>query len=212
MNPNLSVFLKRFFIVTIVIVALAVSGYYIVEVADIDIASIAESAMEIFLGIFVAFMAVLVTGFIVRIFWTGIMNRADSILLCCADHNGTGIHIVARHYHPGGEYTSGYHSYMHYYIDVQSGKAWLSKKVMNDGDDITNSVKHLYTKTKTTHSPDTTTAVKVGSNTNFKEGAAAVSLTLHAGKLILLGYEGLMDYGFKLHFESQGRELWKMRI
>jgi hypothetical protein len=112
-------------------------------------------------------------------------------------HNG--IHLVVRHYNPGGETTDGFDSYLHYYIETD-GKSFLSKKVSNEGKSIADSLHELSKKAKKTLAPDPHKAITVGSNTDGDNTPKVLTLTLGKGELHLKGYDGLMDYGFKLIF------------
>lgn len=138
------------------------------------------------------------------------MNRVDKIVLCCPDKTHGGVHMVAGHYNPGGESTEGFNSYFHYYLDPK-GKLYLSKKVDDEGNDITRSLKHLSEQTRLPLEPDKQNTVKVGSNTE-DDKPTQVMIPLNGGELHFRGYNVWIDYGFKVSFTLHGKIQWKVTI
>ena len=210
MNPNLQIFFKRAIYLFVSAGLLVAMFYSITELTSIDFAAIGSYIAYGFLGFIVAGMFVLIIGFIMRSVWTGIMNRADSIDLCCPDQNHGGTHLIVRHYQPGGE-SDGYDSYLHYYIDNQ-GKSFLSKKILDEGKDINESLQDLCKKTGKHLEPDHGSAIRVGSNTDGDDAPKNMTIRLNDGELHFKGYSGLLDYGFKLTFNEGNQTKWRMRI
>jgi hypothetical protein len=111
-----------------VFAAIAAATYYgITSFVDFDFSTITEYILYGLMGLMMTTMGVFITGLILRVVWTGIMNRVDTIVMCCPDKKYKGVHIVASHYNPGGESTEGFSSYFHYYLN-ETGKLYLSKK------------------------------------------------------------------------------------
>ena len=159
----------------------------------------------------IAIISILFIGLVVRVVWTGIMNRTDTIVKCCPDKNQDGIHIVGSHYNPGGESTEGFSSYFHYYID-QKGKLYLSKKVEEDGNELTKSTLHLSEQTHLQLEPDLKSSVRIGSYSEDDKNGKDVTIKINNGELRFRGYEGLIDYGFKVSFHIRNRKKWALKI
>ena len=211
MNPNLQIFLKRSMYV-LVFAAIAAALYYsIVTFTAIDLSAIGSYIMYGFFGLMMVGMFVLIIGVTFRSVWTGIMNRVDRIVLCCPDKKHDGVHIVASHYNPGGESTEGFNSYFHYYLD-RKGKLYLSKKVEKEGAEISRSVQHLSEQTRLQLEPDIPQAVKVGSYSEGDNKVTDVTMRLGNGELHFRGYEGLIDYGFKVAYKADRQTKWVVRI
>jgi hypothetical protein len=210
MNPNLKNFFKRSFYVLVIAALISALFYGTTNFTDIDLSSIGEYAMYGFMGLVMTGMFVLIMGVVLRTVWTGIMNRVDTIVKCCGDKNNDGVHIVASHYNPGGESTEGFSSYFHYYID-KKGKLYLSKKVDNDGDDIERSILHLSEQTGLQLKPDLERGMRIGSYSDNDKGAD-VTMRINKGELHFRGYEGLIDYGFKVTYAMGGQTKWRVTI
>jgi hypothetical protein len=210
MNPNLKIFFKRSVYALVIVALIAAVFYGIMNFTDIDLSSIGEYAMYGFMGLVMTGMFVLIIGIVLRTVWTGIMNRVDTIVRCCADKNNDGVHIVASHYNPGGESTEGFSSYFHYYID-KKGKLYLSKKVDKDGDDIERSILHLSEQTRLRLEPDLERSKHIGSYSNDDKGTD-VKMRINNGELHFRGYEGLIDYGFKVAYHEHGQMKWRVTI
>lgn len=202
-------FFKRGIYVLVFAALIGAIYYSIVNFAEIDMSTIGSYLANGFVGLMMVLMVVVIGGFLLRSVWTGIMNRVDRVVLCCPDKNHDGIHIVAGHYNAGGE-SESFYNYFHYYLDG-NGKLYLSKKVENEGREIVKSVVHLSEQTRLQLEPDRRKAVEVGS---YKEDDKPTSVTVpfRKGELHFLGYEGLIDYGFKVVRRVNGRAKWRVRI
>lgn len=165
MNPNLKIFFKRSVYVPVFAALITGLIYFILNFLDIDFSDIGSYVMYGLGGLMIAVMGVLFIGLVLRVVWTGIMNRADSIVTCCPDNIQEGIHLVCSHYSPGGESTEGFSSYFHYYID-HKGKLYLSKKVEEEGKDLSKSLLHLSEQTRLPLDPDLKSSVRIGSYDN----------------------------------------------
>lgn len=211
MNPNLRIFFKRSAYVLVCAIGMAVVFYAIRSMADFDMSALVGYLMEGFAWLMVAVISVLFVGFIFRVVWTGIMNRTDTIVMCCPDKTQDGVHIVGSHYHPGGESTDGFSSYFHYYLDL-NGKLYLSKRVENDGHELSKSILHLAEQMRLPLDPDLTQRMRIGSyNDDDKKGIDSV-IPVSKGTLHFRGYEGLLDYGFKVSFYANDRMKWRVKI
>jgi hypothetical protein len=211
MNPNLHAFFTRSLYV-VLFVAIAAGLFYVVDhFTTIDLSVVGEYIMYGFFGATMVFMFVLIIGVMLKSLWVEIMNRADSIVLCCPDRHQDGVHIVAMHHHAGGESTSGFSSYLHYYID-NNGKSFLSKKVKEEGKSIGNSLEELSEKTQKKISPNLQFAIEIGSNTDGDDAPKISTISISNGTLHVRGYDGLIDYGFKLELVEGHRTRWRMRI
>lgn len=210
MNPNLRIFFKRS-VYAVVFALIIIALYYgITNATTIDLSVIGGYVANGFLGLMMASMIVLIVGVVSRSVWTGIMNRADHVVLCCPDKNHNGVHIVASHYNPGGESTEGFSSFFHYYLDLQ-GKLYLSKKVDGEGTNIARSIDHLSVQTRLSLEPDKGKKIEIGSNT-YDGKATDIVMQLTNGTLHFRGYDGLIDYGFKVTYATSGQRKWVMRI
>jgi hypothetical protein len=211
MNPNLRIFFKRslYFIGFAALVAALFYG--IKNFTPVDLSDIGGYIANGFVGLMVIGMTVLITGIVFRSVWTGIMNRVDTIVLCCPDKKYDGVHIVASHYNPGGESTEGFSNYFHYYLD-QNGKLYLSKRVENDGREIRKSIQHLSEQTRLQLEPDPARATDVGSYTHDENKATKVTMPLRQGELHFRGYEGWVDYGFKVTYMVGSQTKWRVTI
>lgn len=213
MNPNLKIFFKRS--VYVLVFATLITGLiYIIIILnflDIDSTNVGSYLMHGLGGLMIAVMGVLFIGLILRVVWTGIMNRADSIVMCCPDNIQEGIHLVCSHYSPGGESTEGFSSYFHYYID-QKGKLYLSKKVEDDGKGLSKSILHLSEQTRLQLDPDLKSSVRIGSYDDEETKGKDVTIKINKGELIIQGYEGLIDYGFKVRFRIREQTTWSVKI
>jgi hypothetical protein len=211
MNPNLRIFFKRT-IYVLVFAALIAAGFYgLMNSTDINFSVVGEYIMTGFLGIMMAAMFVLILGVVLRTVWTGIMNRVDTIIKCCPDKQQDGVHIIASHYNPGGESTEGFSTYFHYYLD-QKGKLYLSKKVEDEGNKIEKSILHLSEQTRLQLAPDLQRAVRVGSYSDDENKVGQVTMPISKGELSFRGYEGLIDYGFKVSYKAGGQTKWRITI
>ncbi len=211
MNPNLRIFFKRSVYVLVLAALVATMFYGVTNLTDIDLSAIGSYFMSGFVAVMVTGMSVLIIGFLLRVVWTGIMNRVDSITMCCPDKKHDGVHIVASHYNAGGESTDGFNSYFHYYLD-DNGKLYLSKKVEKEGDDISKSLVHLSKQTRLQLDPDLKRAVRIGSNTDGDNNATDVTMKVGKGELRFRGYDGLMDYGFKVSYSVGGLVRWSVKL
>lgn len=211
MNPNLQIFFKRTFYVISVASVLALLYYFITRFVQINYSAIGEYLMQGLLGLMMVLMVGLVGGLLIRSIWGGIMNRADTIVLCCPDMQYDGVHIVASHYNPGGESGEGFSNHFHYYLN-ENGKLFLSKKVKDDGSDITKSIAHLSEQTRMQLNPAKEHGVSIGSNTNGDNKPVDVVVRLRKGELRFRGYEAWIDYGFKISYNVNGQEKWRVRI
>jgi hypothetical protein len=210
MNPHLQIFLKRSVYVIVFAGIIAALFYGITNFTTIDLSAIGEYVMYGFFGLMMAAMFVLIIGVTFRSLWTGIMNRVDRIVLCCPDEKHDGVHIVASHYNPGGESTEGFNSYFHYYLD-HKGKLYLSKKVEDEGSEIAKSIQHLSAQTRLHLKPDMRKSVRIGSNTD-DNNATVVTMQLSKGELHFRGYDGLIDYGFRVAYTVAGETKWRITI
>ena len=210
MNPNLRIFFKRTAYVLAFAAVIAAVFYGVTNFTSIDLAAIGSYLMYGFFGIVIAGMFVLVIGMFLRELWTGIMNRADRIVMCCPDKNYNGIHVVASHYSSGGESGEGFSSYFHYYVD-DTGRLYLSKKVDDNGNEIHKSVQHLSEQTRLQLEPDLQQSIRVGSNTD-EDNPTIASVPIKKGVMLFHGYDGIMDYGFKLTYKEHDRKKWTVRI
>lgn len=211
MNPNLLIFLKRSFYVLLFAGLIAVLYYSnIANLMGIDLSKIGGYLMYGFLGFMMVVMFGLIIGVMFRSIWTGIMNRVDSIILCCPDEKHDGVHIVAYHYNSGGE-SESFNTYFHYYLD-QKGKLYLSKKVEKEGNEISKSIQHLSEQTHLQLVPDKQRAIRVGSYTDASNKAVDITLRLNRGEFHFRGYEGLLDYGFKVAYKVNDQTKWRVTI
>jgi hypothetical protein len=211
MNPNLRIFFKRS-VYVIVFGALIAAGFYgVMNFTDIDFSVVGEYIMYGMMGLMMTVMGVLIIGLVLRVVWTGVMNRVDSIVKCCPDKNNDGVHIIASHYNPGGESTEGFSSYFHYYLS-EKGKLFLSKKVYAEGNDIKASLEHLSKQTGLELEPDLERGNGIGSYSNGENTPTVVTMRVRKGELHFLGYEGLIDYGFKVTYKVKDQVKWKVRI
>jgi hypothetical protein len=185
--------------------------YLIDSYTTIDLSMIGRSVMYGFFGLAMAFMAALIMGIMLKSVWINIMRRTDNIGYCCPDANNEGVHVIGSHYFPGGENTDGYTGYHHYYIRLSDGKIFLSKKI-NDFDDITQSLEHLKQQTKIHLKPRTDQKEKVGSNTGSDDTRTQKIVKLPSGKLIVQGFESLLDEGFRISYVENERVRWKRTI
>jgi hypothetical protein len=211
MNPNLRIFFKRS-VYFLVFAAIAAATYYgITSFVDFDFSTITEYILYGLMGLMMTTMGVFITGLILRVVWTGIMNRVDTIVMCCPDKKYKGVHIVASHYNPGGESTEGFSSYFHYYLN-ENGKLYLSKKVDKDGNEIERSIDHLSAQTRLELEPDRERATRIGSYSDGDNKVNEVTVKIKKGELHFRGYEGLIDYGFKVSYNVGGETKWRVRI
>lgn len=211
MNPNLRIFFKRS-VYVIAFGALIAAGFYgVMNFTEIDLSVVGEYIMYGMMGLMMTAMGVLIIGLVLRVAWTGIMNRVDSIKKCCPDKNNDGVHIIASHYNPGGESTEGFSSYFHYYLS-EKGKLFLSKKVDDDGRDIKRSLQHLSEQTRLQLEPDMDRGVDIGSYSNGDSVPAEARVRIRKGELHFLGYEGLIDYGFKVTYNVKQQTKWRVKI
>ena len=212
MNPNLTIFLKRTVFFLLAASLLVAVVYLIDRYSNIDLRAIGAYIMYGFFGLVMSFMLVLILGVTFKSVWVEIMRRTDAIVLCCADPEENGIHIVARHYHSGGDGGDGYDSFYHYYIDTNTGRVYMSKKTKGkDGSDVSGSISELSEKVGRRLLIDKSKSADVGSNTQDDKPVHAV-LQLKSGSLSLRGHDGMMDYGFKLAFHTNDIKKWSMRI
>lgn len=209
MNPNLQIFFKRSIYVLVFGVLIAGIFYVITSQTDADFSSIGGSIAYGAVVVVMAGMSVLLVGFIVRSVWTAIMNRIDSIVLCCPDKKHDGLHIVASHYNSGGE-SESFSNYFHYYLD-QNGKLHLSKRVEDEGTNISKSIAHLSEQTRLQLEPDRSRRFSIDSKTE-DDKPKETTVPLSNGELHFLGYDGLMDYGFKVTFKVGEQVKWRVRI
>lgn len=211
MNPNLRIFFKRSIYVAVFAIFVAAMVYSVPNVLDLDASTIGGYIMYGLGGFMMIVIGVLFLGLIIRVVWTSIMNRTDTIVMCCPDKNQEGVHLVCSHYNPGGESTEGFSSYFHYYID-DKGKLHLSKKVDNDGRELTRSLAHLSEQTRLQLDPDLTQSKHIGSYSSGDNTCTDEIIQLSTGELHFLGYEGLIDYGFKITYKAAGQLKWKVTI
>lgn len=167
--------------------------------------------MYALMGFMMVLMFGLIGGVILRTVWGSIMNRADTIVLCCPDKQSEGVHIIASHYNPGGESSEGFSDYLHYYL-TEHGKLYLSKKVQKDGSDITKSLEHLSHQTRLQLNPDQERGVRIGAHTDGDDNGTDVIIALKNAEVHFHGYEAWIDYGFKIHYTVQRKIKWKVRI
>jgi hypothetical protein len=208
MNPNLRLFLKG----SVYFLGFAgLIGILVYTIPGAILATIGSYAMYGFMGLVMLLMGGLILGVVLRTVWTGIMNRTDSIVKCCADKRQDGIHLVCSHYNPGGESTEGFSSYFHYYID-RKGTLYLSKKVEKEGNDLAKSLQHLSDQTRLQFDPDLKQSKRIGSYTDGESNPTETTVQIRNGELYFKGYEGLIDYGFKVRFLVEGKTLWRVRI
>jgi hypothetical protein len=212
MNPNLAVFLKRSLVFSLIVAGFGLGIFFLRQEGILNFEVLGTYLMKGLLGFMVTVMSVLMVGVILRLTWTGIMNRADAIQFCCPDTNGDGIHLITTHYHAGGESSEGFNTFSHYFIVLSEGKAFLSKKVKDEGNDITQSLTELNVKTTMQLCPDKSNAVSVGSNTSGDNIPTNVITKICNGTLEIKGYDGLIDYGFKLKFTTSSGRAWTMRL
>jgi hypothetical protein len=211
MNPNLRIFFKRSAYVLVFAIGIAAVVYGVRSIADFDMSALGGYLADGFLWFMVALMSVFVTGFLLRAVWTGIMNRTDTIEMCCPDKTQDGVHIVGSHYHPGGESTDGFSSYFHYYLDL-NGKLYLSKRVENDGRELSKSILHLAEQTRLPLDPDLTQHMRIGSYDDEDKKGKDTVIPVSRGQLHIRGYEGLLDYGFKISFYANDQRKWRVKI
>ena len=210
MNPNLRIFFKRSAYVLVFAVPTAALLYVLPNFLDIDFSKLGGYLMYGLGGLMIAVMGVLFIGLVLRVVWTGIMNRTDTIVMCCPDNNQEGIHLVCSHYNPGGE-SEGFSTYFHYYID-HKGKLHLSKKVEDDGKELSKSILHLSNQTRLQLDPDLKSSVRIGSYDDADTKGKDITIKINKGELRIRGYEGLIDYGFKLSFHLRKQTKWSLRI
>jgi hypothetical protein len=210
MNPNLRIFFKRCIYALVIVALIAAAFYGTMNFTEIDLSVIGEYVTYGFMGLMMTGMFVLIIGVVLRTVWTGIMNRVDTIVMCCGDKNNDGVHIIASHYNPGGESTDGFSTYFHYYID-NKGKLFLSKKVDKDGDDIERSIPHLSEQTGLRLEPDLERGQRIGSYSD-DDKRTDVKMRINKGELHFRGYEGLIDYGFKVAYHEHNQIKWCVRI
>lgn len=210
MNPNLKIFFKGSVYVLAFAALIAIIVYALKNFLEIDFSALGEYVLYGLGGLMIVVMVVLFTGLIVRVTWTGIMNRADTIDKCCPDKIQDGIHLICSHYSPGGD-SEGYSTYFHYYID-RKGKLYLSKKVKDDGSDLTKSILHLCEQTRLQLDPDLEKSTRIGSHDDDDKKGKEVLVRMNKGELRFLGYEGLIDYGFKVSFHVRDQKKWSVRI
>src|SRR5690242_20151465 len=98
MNPNLKIFFKHSGYVLLFAAVIGGLVYALPELLDINFSGVGEYVMYGLGGLMIAVVIILFTGLILRVAWTGIMNRADSIDMCCPDNSHDGIHLVCSHY------------------------------------------------------------------------------------------------------------------
>jgi hypothetical protein len=185
--------------------------YIIPKFVDIDFTDLGSYLLYGLGGLMIAVIGVLFIGLVVRVVWTGIMNRADSIAMCCPDNLHGGVHLVCSHYNPGGETSEGFSSYFHYYVDAK-GKLYLSKKVKEDGKDLSNSIQHLAEQLRLQLDPDIKSAHRIGSYDSDDIKGKDVTIKINKGELRFRGYEGLIDYGFKVSFYIKDQMKWSIKL
>src|SRR5688500_15927969 len=132
MNPNLLIFLKRSAFLVAIAALMTLLFYLIDQFTSVDLQQIGEYAMYAFFAVVMGFMMVLMIGITFKSVLTGIMRRSDNIFLCCPDKKHRGIHIIGKHFFSGGETSDGYDAFHHYYINIDDGKMFLSKKIKGE--------------------------------------------------------------------------------
>ena len=210
MNPNLKIFFKRGIYVLLFAALTAGIVYTLPNLLGIELSNIGTYVMYGLGGLMIFVVIVLFTGLMIRVAWTSIMNRTDSIDVCCPDNHQDGIHLVCSHYNPGGE-SESFDTYYHYYID-NKGKLYLSKKVKEDGNDLTKSIPHLSEQTRLQLDPDLKSSIRIGSYDADDKKDKDITIKMNKGELCFRGYEGLIDYGFKVSFHIRNQTKWSVRI
>jgi len=211
MNPNLKIFFQRTAYVLAFAIVIAAVVYGVRSVIDIDMAVLGDFFADAFLWFMVALMSVFTVGFLLRVVWTGIMNRTDTIEICCPDKTQDGMHIIGSHYSPGGESSEGSSSYFHYYLDG-NGKLHLSKRVERNGNDLSKSIPHLAEQTRLSLDPDLTQRIEIGSHDDENKKGKDTVMPVRHGKLHVRGYENLIDYGFRISLYAGDQLKWRVKI
>jgi hypothetical protein len=210
MNPNLAIFFRRFaiFLVCIFLMAIAVYG---LSFLSIDFTILGAWMLQGFYAIVIVGMMGLMIGIVLREVWTNILRRTESIILCCPDEKGDGIHIIGQHYFSGGDSGDGYNSYQHYYFRKADGKVYLSRKA-KDKNSYHDSLTELSTKTGQKLKPSASAQHEIGYYKN-DEKTIEKMINLPDGKLQIKSFENWFDYGFRIsYFNHSGILQWKKTI
>jgi len=212
MNPNLVIFLRRSAIFMAFCLLIYLIFYLIKTHTQLSLDTIFAVLFKVFFYVVMAGMMALIIGITLKEVWSGIMSRSDSILLCCLDKSSDGVHIIASHYHSGGDSGDGYTSYRHYYILFETGKIYMSKKLSNEKD-LSKSISDLQDQVEKKLSPDKATSVEVGSYEDEDDKTVRRSLRTVNGLLQINGFRHLLDYGFRLSYlDNHERLKWRRKI
>jgi hypothetical protein len=211
-NPHLVIFIKRIGITAAIGVTLYFLYILLSTYTSIDFAGIGSYIMYGFFGLTVGGMFVLVIGIMLKSVWTGILGRSETIYYCCPDKNGDGLHVISKHYFPGGETTDGYDAFYHYYIRLSDGRIHLSKK-LNDEKSISRSTADLEEKHRLQLSPDLSRKTEIGHYTDSDEKTVSESFTLKAGTIDVKSFNSLLDYGFRISYMDHSKRVrWRRTI
>jgi hypothetical protein len=210
MNPNLLNFLKTSAKILIAGCFLFVIFYVINNYTTIDLEKIGGYVLYGFFGITMAFMMVLIIGVMAKSLWISIMRRTGNIIFCCLDVNKAGVHIVGTHYVSGGDAGDGYYSYHHYFITLDDGRMFMSKKI-KDEKDLNLSLEDLGRQTKLSLKPNLSAAIAVGGNTDDDVPTLRV-MPVPGGELHIRGFENWFDEGFRIFLMESSRVKWKRHI
>lgn len=211
MNPNLAVFLKRFIITLVILSGIIVGILWLKNNTSINLESIYNSISYIVLGIVLLLFFALIIGVVFREMITNILRRAENIYAIYPDQNPHYIHIVAKHYFSGGENSDGYDQFLHYVIQLSTGKIFLSKKLNNEKV-INQSLEQLSSQLKFNLSPVLNEKNEIGYY-NPDNTYIQTNIYINAYKLDVISYSSIFDYGFKLTcYNQEGKLVWKRKL
>ena len=210
MNPNLVIFLKRS------LYAVAIAGflfgvyYAIVNFTTFPMEKAGTYLMYGFFGLLMSGMMMLIIGVTMRQVWPGILRRSETITLCCPDRSDAGIHVVGKHYFSGGELSDGYDAWQHYYIRINDGKVFMSRKIKSE-ELLSESLEELSKKLNVQLVPDKSRAVSVG---YYEENDRPVERSMHMtnATLTIKGFDAWVDYGFKITCFAGNKKKWQRTL
>jgi|GEM_PF-6258635 len=212
MNPNLKIFLRWTAIAVIAVAAAAGLFFVLNRLFHPDWRRISYWGFRAFFWLIMLCVLLLIFAVTFQHAYTNILRRSEVLPFIAPDKNGRGFHLIGRHHQPGGRGSSGFYSYQHYYIVLQDGKLWLSRKT-RDEKNIQPSLVHLSEQTGQSLSPDYSRQSRLGIYKDSSNVFAHAEFTYGNYHIDVKGFNQWLDNGFVVHCYSADKKLlWKRKF
>jgi hypothetical protein len=212
MNPHLVAFFKKLFWVLAASVIALIAYRFLAANTSIDLNQIGSLLLYGFFGLLMAGMLAMLLAVTLKAVFTAIMARSEFIFYCCEDMVEAGIHIVTKHYFPGGKATKGYTAYYHYYLPFDSGTIFMSKRLNNEAD-LGQSTKALCATVGKSLQPNLLLKHDVGPYEGSGNQLTVRNIQLKSGTITFEGFNNIYDYGFRVAFKDNSNNLrWRSKI